>query len=88
MIRYQIMNGRAWYSQENLSMIHWDQFRMQIVHKLIAIFRISAHNNIFIYKNLTLTLSRQENWLEYCVLKFPSGNQFMYDLPLLNLGTQ
>ena len=35
----------------------------------------------FFYKNLTLTLTMQENWLEYCALKFQSGNQFMHDLP-------
>ena len=41
------------------------------------------HNNIFIDKNLTLTLTltTQENWREYCVLKFQGLNQFMYDLP-------
>ena len=42
---------------------------------------IWAHNDIFLYKNLALTLTTQEKWLEYCALKFQSGNRFMYDLP-------
>ena len=30
---------------------------------------------------MTLTLTTQDNWLEYCALKFQSVNHFMYDLP-------
>ena len=33
----------------------------------------------FYHKNLGLTT--QDNWLEYCALKFQSGNQFIYDFP-------
>ena len=41
----------------------------------------AANRTKIIYKNLTLSLTTLENWLEYCVLKFQSDNQFMYDLP-------
>ena len=30
---------------------------------------------------MTLTLTTQDNWLEYCALKFQSVNHFMCDLP-------
>ena len=59
--------------------IYIQQFPRQIVHKLIA--TLDFERAIFIYKNLTLTLTTQEYWLKYCALEFENGNQFMYDLP-------
>ena len=69
--------------------VHW--YNKNIVNAIFRItftswsdsWRIDVYNKIFIYKNLalTLTLTTQENWLEYFALKFQNDKQFMYDSP-------